>query len=137
MPIDCGQDGICAVSPGCMRHWHQRARELFDEREELRKRLDELQSRLKIAVECNESMREPMRQLREATGMWAQSETSVINAIVKDRELLRALLREVYEAQQAACIGPVSREPGKAVPCKKCLWCRVRELLAHMEGLKQ
>lgn len=30
------------------------------------------------------------------------------------------LLREVYESQNAACVG------GTALPCGSCLWCRVR-----------
>ena len=25
---DCGQDGVCAISPGCVRHWAQRNHEL-------------------------------------------------------------------------------------------------------------
>jgi uncharacterized coiled-coil protein SlyX len=28
MPLDCGQDGVCATPPGCMRHWEERNREL-------------------------------------------------------------------------------------------------------------
>ena len=25
---DCGQDGVCAISPGCVRHWAERNAEL-------------------------------------------------------------------------------------------------------------
>jgi hypothetical protein len=28
---DCGQDGPCAVSPGCQRHWRERNRELVEQ----------------------------------------------------------------------------------------------------------
>ena len=28
MQRDCGQDGVCAVSPGCQRHWLERNTEL-------------------------------------------------------------------------------------------------------------
>lgn len=28
MPLDCGQGGVCATPPGCMRHWEERNREL-------------------------------------------------------------------------------------------------------------
>ena len=31
---DCGQDGVCAVSPGCNRHWEARNRELVTERDQ-------------------------------------------------------------------------------------------------------
>jgi len=30
---DCGQDAVCAVPPGCQRHWEERARELVRERD--------------------------------------------------------------------------------------------------------
>lgn len=33
---DCGQVGVCAVTPGCQRHWAERARELLAERDTLR-----------------------------------------------------------------------------------------------------
>ena len=29
---DCGQDGVCRLSPGCNRHWEERNRELVRER---------------------------------------------------------------------------------------------------------
>lgn len=32
---DCGQDGVCAIAPGCNRHWEERTRELAAERERL------------------------------------------------------------------------------------------------------
>ncbi len=31
---DCGQDGVCKLSPGCNRHWEERNRELVRERDE-------------------------------------------------------------------------------------------------------
>ena len=33
---DCGQDGVCRLSPGCNRHWEERNRELVRERDEAR-----------------------------------------------------------------------------------------------------
>lgn len=30
---DCGQDGVCAIAPGCQRHWAERNRELVAERD--------------------------------------------------------------------------------------------------------
>jgi hypothetical protein len=30
---DCGQDGVCRLSPGCNRHWEERNRELVRERD--------------------------------------------------------------------------------------------------------
>lgn len=30
--LDCGQDGVCATAPGCVRHWAERNRELVAER---------------------------------------------------------------------------------------------------------
>lgn len=34
--VDCGQDGPCAIAPGCQRHWAERNRELVAERDALR-----------------------------------------------------------------------------------------------------
>jgi hypothetical protein len=34
--VDCGQNGPCAVAPGCQRHWEKRNRELVAERDALR-----------------------------------------------------------------------------------------------------
>lgn len=34
---DCGQDGVCAISPGCQRHWLERNGELLRERDEARR----------------------------------------------------------------------------------------------------
>ena len=33
---DCGQDGVCRLTPGCNRHWEERNRELVRELEETR-----------------------------------------------------------------------------------------------------
>lgn len=41
---DCGQDGVCALSPGCNRHWEERNRELVRENEVLRSNSDHLSS---------------------------------------------------------------------------------------------
>lgn len=30
---DCGQDGVCAIAPGCIKHWEERNRELVRERD--------------------------------------------------------------------------------------------------------
>ena len=41
---DCGQDGVCKLSPGCNRHWEERNRELLRENEVLRSNSDHLSS---------------------------------------------------------------------------------------------
>lgn len=41
---DCGQDGVCKLSPGCNRHWEERNRELVRENETLRSNSDHLSS---------------------------------------------------------------------------------------------
>jgi len=41
---DCGQDGVCKLSPGCNRHWEERNRELVRENEVLRSNSDHLSS---------------------------------------------------------------------------------------------
>lgn len=35
--IDCGQSGVCAMPPGCQRHWAERAAELARDRDEARR----------------------------------------------------------------------------------------------------
>lgn len=41
---DCGQDGVCKLSPGCNRHWEERNRELVRENEVLRSNSDHISS---------------------------------------------------------------------------------------------
>lgn len=41
---DCGQDGVCKLSPGCNRHWEERSRELVRENEVLRSNCNHLSS---------------------------------------------------------------------------------------------
>ena len=41
---DCGQEGVCKLSPGCNRHWEERNRELLRENEVLRSNSDHLSS---------------------------------------------------------------------------------------------
>lgn len=41
---DCGQDGVCKLSPGCNRHWEERNRELVRENETLRSNSNHLSS---------------------------------------------------------------------------------------------
>ena len=41
---DCGQDGVCKLSPGCDRHWEERNRELVRENAVLRSNSDHLSS---------------------------------------------------------------------------------------------
>ncbi len=41
---DCGQTGVCKLSPGCNRHWEERNRELVRENEVLRSNSDHLSS---------------------------------------------------------------------------------------------
>jgi hypothetical protein len=43
---DCGQNGVCAISPGCVRHWLGRNLELAKEREELRGHGEWLQAQI-------------------------------------------------------------------------------------------
>jgi hypothetical protein len=33
---DCGQDGVCSIAPGCLRHWETRNRELVAEHATIR-----------------------------------------------------------------------------------------------------
>lgn len=37
--LDCGQEGVCVLSPGCCRHWEERNQELVNERNEARELL--------------------------------------------------------------------------------------------------
>ncbi len=50
---------------------------------------------------CNEAMREPMRKLRDLTGMWAHGEDAVVDQVVAEVERLRerATAAEAREAR--------------------------------------
>ncbi len=45
--IDCGQEVVCALPPGCMRHWSERNGELVAERDAARARVAELETERK------------------------------------------------------------------------------------------
>lgn len=47
---DCGQDGVCAIAPGCQRHWADHNRELVAERDAYRAALAELAGALPKCV---------------------------------------------------------------------------------------
>lgn len=54
---DCGQDGVCRLSPGCNRHWEERNRELVCERdaaiaraEQAERERDELRERYALVT---------------------------------------------------------------------------------------
>lgn len=47
---DCGQDAVCAISPGCARHWEERNRELVAERDQLRAEAEKLRTTLRAAI---------------------------------------------------------------------------------------
>ena len=43
---DCGQDGVCRLSPGCNRHWEERNRELVRQVESMAMRIESLAEEL-------------------------------------------------------------------------------------------
>ena len=51
--IDCEQDGVCAVSPGCNRHWQERNRELVAERDAAIARAESAEKQL---AECDSKL---------------------------------------------------------------------------------
>lgn len=48
--LDCGQDGVCAIAPGCLRHWKERAAELVRERDAAAARVTELTEELEASA---------------------------------------------------------------------------------------
>ncbi len=62
---DCGQDGVCALSPGCNRHWEERNRELVRENEVLRSNSDHLSSENASLARQVESMAMRIESLAE------------------------------------------------------------------------
>lgn len=62
---DCGQDGVCKLSPGCNRHWEERNRELLRENEVLRSNSDHLSSENAGLASQNESMAMRIESLAE------------------------------------------------------------------------
>lgn len=40
MSDDCGQQGVCAEPPGCMKHWAERVREVMDDRDRLLSKIE-------------------------------------------------------------------------------------------------
>lgn len=62
---DCGQDGVCRLSPGCNRHWEERNRELVRENEVLRSNSDHLSSENASLASQVESMAMRIESLAE------------------------------------------------------------------------
>lgn len=50
---DCRQEGACALSPGCQRHWQERNAELVRERDEARR----LHSEAEAQIACRNELR--------------------------------------------------------------------------------
>jgi len=68
---DCGQDGVCKLSPGCNRHWEERNRELARENEVLHSKNASLSSQVESMAMRIESLAEELAKpedvrLREA-----------------------------------------------------------------------
>ncbi len=69
--IDCGQDGVCRVAPGCQRHWAERNRELARERDvfssdALTKRMLEMQAAMQRFEQSESAALARVRELEEA-----------------------------------------------------------------------
>ena len=79
---DCGQDGVCRLSPGCNRHWEERNRELVRENEVLRSNSDHLSSENASLANQVESM---AMRIESLAGELAKPED------VRLREVLDAL----------------------------------------------
>ena len=62
---DCGQTGVCKLSPGCNRHWEERNRELVRENEVLRSNSDHLSSENASLARQVESMAMRIESLAE------------------------------------------------------------------------
>jgi hypothetical protein len=81
---DCGQDVVCAIAPGCQRHWAERAQDLLRERDEARAdvRLLELSNNAKLEF-------------------WSQAERELVDAnqaVRVSREAAACLLDEEHGA---------------------------------------
>ena len=88
---DCGQDGVCRLSPGCNRHWEERNRELVRERdaaiaraEQAERERDELRERYALVTR--------IRALQE-------SQIADLEARVQE---LEAALREIAAIDSAS-----------------------------------
>lgn len=67
---DCGQDGVCRLSPGCNRHWEERNRELVRENEVLRSNSDHLSSENASLSRQVESMEMRIKHLLDEMDEW-------------------------------------------------------------------
>jgi len=67
---DCGQDGVCRLSPGCNRHWEERNRELVRENEVLRSNSDHLSSENASLASQVESMEMRIKHLLDEMDEW-------------------------------------------------------------------
>lgn len=111
--LNCGKRFAAEVAAERIRS-HAKA---LVEAESLRARLQAAEAALVDADKCRERC-DVAADLEEALDKLASLRTDLTAA--------RALLREVYESQPAACVGG-----GATLPCGSCLWCRVR---AGLEG---
>jgi hypothetical protein len=63
---DCQQDDVCAVPPGCQRHWEERCRELMRERDEARSELATERGIVEEYIELAKGLRAELTEARSA-----------------------------------------------------------------------
>jgi len=92
---DCGQDGVCAISPGCARHWQERNRELVRERDEAKESAKAAWQQRDYAVAISDAMRCERDDAKEAL-------VSVKQAVAAERErCIRAACAELFKFKMA------------------------------------
>jgi hypothetical protein len=125
---DCGQHGVCVLSPGCCRHWEERNLELLTERDEARARLAEVErerdnaaravTRLRDAVHAQAIRLDQQRAAVEAarpfvatlSGAWSGPET--LNSKLSSHAIAGPAYRRFKEAlASAGSSSPQDSEP--------------------------
>lgn len=85
MSDDCGQDGVCAESPGCLRHWAERVREVMAERDAAKATfIDAALIHAKLIQERDEARDELKKTQDDFQSVWESRDT-----VIKERERAR------------------------------------------------
>lgn len=85
MSDDCGQNGVCAEAPGCLRHWAERVREVMDERDAAKATvIDAALIHAKLIQERDEARDELKKIQDDFQSVWESRDT-----VIEERERAR------------------------------------------------
>lgn len=99
---DCGQEVVCAITPGCLRHWELRNRELVAELAELQEDRDTIDNARVAAWTAHAAVSAELADTRKALERQDRAVLSMSVAIESARAELAKVTAELAEWRRVA-----------------------------------